>query len=103
MGIRSLNPIFFIAVERIAFGEAVDCAAVDRAVDLAASVIFWGPGAKGVSLLPNLHPLIESLPGALFWRGSPRGAFLLGGWVPPQASSEKGKGGGPPPSPGHFL
>ena len=33
--------------ERITFGGAVDRAAVGRAVDLAASVIFWGPGAKG--------------------------------------------------------
>ena len=29
------------------FGGAVDRAAVDHAVDLAASLIFWGPGAQG--------------------------------------------------------
>ena len=35
-----------IAGERITFSGAVDRAAVDRAVDLVASSIFWGPRAK---------------------------------------------------------
>ena len=44
MGLCSLNLTFFTAGERITFGGAVDRAAVDPAVDLAASLIFWGPG-----------------------------------------------------------
>ena len=47
MGLCSLNLIFLTVGEHITFGGALDRAAVDRAVDLAASLIFWGPGAKG--------------------------------------------------------
>ena len=54
-----LNLIFFTAGKCIVFGGAVDRAAVDRAVavDLAASLICWGPGAKvplpGTQLAPR--------------------------------------------------
>ena len=47
MGLCYLNLIFLIAHECITFGGAVDHAAVDRAVDLAASSIFLGPGGQG--------------------------------------------------------
>ena len=47
MGLCSLNLKFITAGERITFGGAVDRAAVDHAVDLAASFVFWGPGAQG--------------------------------------------------------
>ena len=56
MGPCSLNLIFLIAHERIRFGGAVDRAAVDRAIDLAASLIFWGPGAKGPGPGTQLAP-----------------------------------------------
>ena len=56
MGLCSLNLIFFIAGERITFGGAVDRAAVDRAVDLAESSIFWGPGDKGPGPGTQLAP-----------------------------------------------
>ena len=56
MDLCYLNLIFLIAHERITFGGAVDRAAVDRAVDLAASSVFWGPGAHGPGPGTQLAP-----------------------------------------------
>ena len=56
MDLCSLNLIFLVAGEHIAFGGAVDRAAVERAVDLAASLIFWGPRAKGPGPGTRLAP-----------------------------------------------
>ena len=56
MRLCSLSLIFFTADEGITFGGAIDRAAVDRAVDLAPSLIFWGPGAKGPGPGTQLAP-----------------------------------------------
>ena len=51
------NLTFFTAGKSITFGGAVDrAAAVDCAVDLAASLIFWGLGAKGSGPGTQLAP-----------------------------------------------
>ena len=51
MSLCSLYLIFFTAGERITF-----CGAVDRAVDLATSLIFWGAAARGPGPGTQLAP-----------------------------------------------